>query len=1432
MAHHIMPNPATPAFANSSPAYLNVSGTPLHPQPDTSAIFHDVRGVTSPTRAGPAHLQRCDQLDDVPAVSSACASDARGAAWALDDCPSTLEALFLSRYEKEKSLEYQEFRRLGYNRNELRVNKDVLLDLMETLAGLPACDDDGSITGAAGTLQDVIELAIQTDVQTLEPAQRRLLLDVVDMTRKALAAVMQTALYVPLARAMVQAHELSSSAMDDLNDLNELNELRAGLQAARKQAGKIAGSAEDCQTRAGRYPIFTALADALKAFRSAMRVLDRTALKPLKHALCWNAGQSAGATSSVCAAMKSRAKGLASGFPTSRQQWTAFGKHVGPWAVSSASAAHDGVATALKLQRMQLAKRYRTCERMANQTLLPFRSAGSNLESVRHDELLKLLIEPIYVSVAACCDIGRRLLTTEGENAEGVASLQKRKAAALTHIERAQNNLAANYRANLSLLAGSGGSSLKSPAGGEFPVGSFVQHMDRALAPLWEGAAKLDRIAQGKPACEGAQGKPACEEEQAGPKVSKQHGQRGLIDAIALFAESQRALQAMTVTFAGGPLDLQSKDWRIARDMGRFFCALRQEHARAHPCADLNDIDHAIDRTIETIACTFQKPRSPDGRQMAVRAKWAFREAIEGLLGREKTWQDSVLKQSSVSDYLVRRGQTSLVGRLTFAGVTGKMPTLFQWTPRSLMAPNVGVVKVLFSPVSFWRDYRDLARSVTPGEAFPWGGYGTMVWRNSFKQGFRMLNFLMPRLGRTGLSAALAAWAVHQQGVMSLAQKSMVAGCIDVPLAAGQVGAIKLANRSLRRREQRDTGSDVGGLRDMRDETARDGRARRDIVCAIGEDHDRLESLAGKAADPSSLERDIASPEYAESEPDQRLVLTDKEAALIKQRGASTKFLNQVLSRFVVRRLVILAKIEGLPEGTAPTDFTRRLASDVAEARKIKALLSEGASIRAVRDQFNRLSSKKISLVDLLRSRITLGELHPLDMEQYSDEIIPARERASAYEVCRGLLDRLIKGSGVSSVKASDLFRIRFKFLNGDGVLETDESAHLPKKASLIDIALGDFYAEHWNGHIVVEGLPEQLAPLFRKNSYYGSIFPVSLLLHDAFKEEYSRLQAPEAKQARLPVWEGLIKRRMAELSAANPKNPLRHVLENGLSGKLALYTLHYSSHAEMDVNNVIALQGEGKVCLINLASGSVYTLDQSALNSREARQQHDLRKLVMDNTDSRNRLQMQIENRWNFYWGDAEVFVPRPPLFQYGTTRPEPGGLTFIAVPSISALAEKMDEFDQKVFQQNFDFRFTSGHDVRVHSWIQGAKLALEKYSLALALPAGGGWFTKALSLGLLTTDVSLSIAQRDTQRTLEARQDVLDDLKLNLLFSGLTEAPEIMTSLRHIKALRAKIRSGGIPIATAPADPRSDWRSEPVNQPQDAPYILSANTQRLSSA
>lgn len=1447
-----MPTSSSTAVADIKPTIPNLCFDLPPCRPDTSAFFQNVCRVGSAPRAtlqkssdGHLHATRGNAVPknrhertlhrqiarDVPpeagfipstehatvarARSVTRAKSCRSSSGKISPGPGVLRKELLAAYKKDKFLEYQEFRRLGYNRRELKVNKETLSILMEVFRDFPACDGDALINRSASALWRLMEGAIQVDTQRLNDNQREILRDVIDLSQLAFAAVMQAALHLPLGQALsksARVPEASQHAHDDIA------ELRTHLKAAQNVAREAGINADNCYVRlSDECQALSCMKDSLNILRICMRELERGSLRKLVSDITPAAPGLKATASKTLGAVKTSTAYVVDRFPFRKAQWEDVGTKLCTWVKQAGPAVHDYARLGVAYHTTQFTGKYRKLGTLRNQAppCVPTRLLPERTVTFR--ELQRLHVESIFVSISAYCESSRALETIAKENRGEVHCLQRQRLAAIARVEQEERDLSANYAAACA-------STQNKKARHSNRSRSFLQDMDRAFKRFWEGAAALDCIVDHSMASAGAGKK---------QPVSAVARQLELINAIAIISDSKRKMQNVAIKFTSKPLDMLSVDWRIARDMGRFFCMLQQEYAAKYPRACLAEFDRAVEDTIERLAKEFRKTSSPQGRQMATRAGWAFHEAVAGLLQHDRSWQEVVNDRPCVDEYLARTGQRSLVGRVVFAGVSGKMPGLFQVASRNLFIPNYAILKVLFSPATFWTDYRKLSRSVMPGEAFPWGGYGIMAGRNGLTQAFRMLKFLLPAVGKTGLSVALAVWALHRKGIIDSARMALTEGLVDIPLAGGSVGASTLADELFETRKitpkhrnnriadhrlghqpiglfdqaesvaaykQSSTASDSAN--DSRLRVARDATLdvsigskesaprlfasdRWNVDCSIGENHRVTIPISLATPEPFDSKPYLESPEFKSSAPDQRIVLLESDLRYIKRHGAHLQFLSNCLEIFIKKRESLLAKIEANPPNPFSIEFIQRLRSDINSGKKVKEFIWDNSDIRKIRDQFNGLSGEKISIFDLIKAKILSNVENPEDIASFLNELMP--ERTGVYSVCKKSLDKLIKDAGVDKVTADTNFRIRFKVLNGDGVLEDDESASLPKRASLIDIALGDFYKEHWNGHIVVEGLPKALQPLFGKNSYYGYVFPVTQKLYDLVKSEISIPVSDDVLRARKFVWEGAIKRRLSELAAERPTNAVNYEIGDVLVGKKKLYTLQYQGHAMIGVNNIVAIESKNNFCLMNLSTGERVLIARSDLNSRDEKKQAKRKSLVLANVSSEDRLGIEARAPQKFYWGVAQEYVRVPLMLVLREEGPFPvnGELAFIPASSINAVAERMDRVDREIFWKNFDFRFTTSRDVFIHSLIQGTKILTEKLSLALTLSRGGGWLTRASSFGLTSTEVGLACVERNKAKTLEARKAAIDDIKKSVIFQGLTEVPELIAMRRALRKL-----------------------------------------------
>lgn len=685
-------------------------------------------------------------------------------------------------YDVDKASELREFRQYGYNKEALRVDIALLNTFLEEFSGI-AGSQSWYVTASGEALKAMINLAQDMDIREMNGQQRKVMLGIIDLSRQATDTVMLAALYVPLGEALLAAGTAKDAVMPSAKDIDEA---RSGLGNVQDAIRKTQADIQKC---IGRISADDDSMSLLKPLRAAagglsinLTVLDDKNVSAVRTALA--AGQSStgemkrffhDATHKVKTTGSDAVDALKK-IPHDRLAWKNVADKTGTLAINSGKSVLNKVRTIPPLLNSQRSDASwevsRTYQRVWYGALR--RTTQPNDAQTQLRESLRILAEPIYIAAYDYLNYSRRLAATPQDDPLQRTTLGYQREAAFLRVQNLENVL---ERETLDI-------SRHSPDPGE--VTRFLDAMKKALRHFWQAAERLNQILKSPD-----DALPADNQE---PVFAQKHSGK-LIDAEAGITASLNQLEQSIMTVALKPIDLLSVDWRIARDIGQYFYAQRDVLMEQFPQTPVTEFDAAVEEVIRThVAKDFSKASSPQGKQMAARALLAYQLAAEGETMSHPTAQQVINGRDSVAEQLAKQGRKILPARLVQTGITGDVGILTRTGLRAGdLVPNLSLVQVAFSPFSFWNDYRKLSRAVTPGEAFSWDGYRKMLRRNVFRQAFRLLKFILPNVAKTGLSAALAAWALQRKGVTDTAKTALIEGAINVPVAGGVLGGKKLA---------------------------------------------------------------------------------------------------------------------------------------------------------------------------------------------------------------------------------------------------------------------------------------------------------------------------------------------------------------------------------------------------------------------------------------------------------------------------------------------------------------------------------------------------------------------------------------------------------------------------------------------------------------
>ncbi|UJA57007.1 hypothetical protein [Serratia marcescens] len=649
----------------------------------------------------------------------------------------------------------QEFRKLkGHNIQELLVEMGTLDSLQNMLTAISG-EAEVSVTGTADALRKVID-----ELKSMEAhsgKQKLLMRKAISLTQLGTDAMMQAAVYLLLARGALK------SDGENTPPEGEIIELVANLKATGSAITIARDEASQCEQQ---------LADVTdtSALKAAVSDLDyqlfrvETLVKSLKEQIRPAPG--------FINKMEKKLTNLKQKLPTTEKQWKEAWGGIKQTPVSSLKKIRYQMWPAVAI----LPGRVGGGVKRTTQTGIYGLAKGiSSLSDgdIKLNEQMRIAAGFLLPAISDYLTKCGAVMITSPEDAEARQArfndwcqasqwLDKREEAFEWEIKR------------LTLVYEGLEKETKS-------IQSFEQKIKTALKTFQTAAEKLDEMVENMPL--------------SGGISEKRQGY--MARALEEARNARKELGQVIVLETGKSLNLFSTDWRIARYIGDFFNEKRVQFIQQYPEISLKTFDQTVEALIrQEVAQHFTKARSLDGEQMVIRANAAYREAREGTMLRGESTADILQDVPGMAEYLAKSGQKSLPGRLIFSGVSGNWGRLATTDFRKMGIPNLSILKVLASPVTYWKDYRRVAESVDPGNPFPWEVYRTLTLRRTLTQGLRILKFALPQAGKTGLAVGLSVWGLYKKGLGDTLKKAGEEALLGTPITGGHVGVNQLVRNT------------------------------------------------------------------------------------------------------------------------------------------------------------------------------------------------------------------------------------------------------------------------------------------------------------------------------------------------------------------------------------------------------------------------------------------------------------------------------------------------------------------------------------------------------------------------------------------------------------------------------------------------------------
>ncbi|WP_426817402.1 hypothetical protein ACP3TC_01890 [Winslowiella sp. 2C04] len=284
---------------------------------------------------------------------------------------------------------------------------------------------------------------------------------------------------------------------------------------------------------------------------------------------------------------------------------------------------------------------------------------------------------------------------------------------------------------------------------------TFKAEIDRAERHFRAAAEKMKgavgNMANTAPGSEGAG-----LEEYNREIVSSQKASLRAQDSVL---ELGQAVQKAT----GKPVDVFSKDARIALHLGQYFAQMKAS-MQADPGFKPWLFDRMVGEVVnKEIPGHFGKKDDPDGTVMLARVMAAVVAAGNGTLLTPATIEEVMAKYPTAGEYLAKAGRSSMVGRLVYASVDMTVERLTSCLPRNLI-PNLSILKAALLPLTFYQAYSSLQHAVMPGQPAP--AKEAAVLGASFLTQLtkQVADFVLPHMWKFLASAALTGYSLARDG--------------------------------------------------------------------------------------------------------------------------------------------------------------------------------------------------------------------------------------------------------------------------------------------------------------------------------------------------------------------------------------------------------------------------------------------------------------------------------------------------------------------------------------------------------------------------------------------------------------------------------------------------------------------------------------------
>lgn len=374
-------------------------------------------------------------------------------------------------------------------------------------------------------------------------------------------------------------------------------------------------------------------------------------------------------------------------------------------------------------------------------------------------------------------------------------------------------------------------------------------------------------------------------------------------------------------------------------------------------------------------------------------------------------------------------------------------------------------------------------------------------------------------------------------------------------------------------------------------------------------------------------------------------------------------------------------------------------------------------------EAFNTVFSDAIKQRDIRTQNVLDDAYSPEDLYWLYDEAYPVTTNPAA--LFKSCLSKIFREHGETNLSPDALVKMEtFSYSTWDSGLHSMGI----KEDTLLRIALGNHYKALWNGHLEVKGLPRTIARLFYKPRYFGGYtFPITRLLNDGINAAITKLQDPNAIEARKILWRGKI---MSALANYFYEYPEAHALKDALQYGAGIYTLRFNfGSGGATLNNIVAIKGNtSEFILINVITSETCVV-RTDIGGGYVNHER-LKKIIPAAINLKSALYTRSRSDLEFMFAKQKPFFKR---WHRLTSYQNPGEVFFYQENvSINEAAAALEDLDIETLKSDADFLTVIESEVQKHALVDGVEMALTKLSIATSAPLLG-WTPAILGISLM---------------------------------------------------------------------------------------------------